>query len=85
MTIKQFIDKYFEYHVGFDDDVMLFVEEDFWQAWEKLRTDMENHGPQWAFEWYEDEPELSATRVKLIEKAVDNYITNKHMPRYTNR
>lgn len=82
MTIKQFINKYFEDNVEFDEDTGLFYEQDFWRTWDKLEEDMDK-GIQWCFEWYEEQPTLTKAREEFIKKAVKNYIDKNLLPVYT--
>lgn len=84
MTIKQYIRKYFEEKVDFDEDTGLFFEQDFWRAWDELRLNMDM-GIQWCFEWYYDQPPLTKEREAFIKKAVDNYINNNLKNICTNR
>ena len=84
MTIKQYINKFFEDNVEFDEDHCLSIERDFWRACDKLEEDMGN-GIQWCFEWYYDQPSLTKEREEFVKKSVKNYITKTLLPIYTNR
>lgn len=84
MTIKEFINHFFEDKVGYDEDRWLFYEQDFWYAWDKLDNELDEGGAQWCFEWYEESPQISKVRENFIKNAVDNYIKKHLYSKYTN-
>lgn len=84
MTLKQWIDLYFEEHVIYDDEKMLFYEQDFWDAWDKLCLDIDLNGVQWACEWHEDAPEITPQRKEYIVNAIEKYVMRNLKPGYTN-
>lgn len=84
MTIKEYIKKYFEDHVQWNDKYNMWDDRDFWQAWDELDIDAEKGGVQWCYEWYQDEPPLTQAREKFILSAIDNYIKRNIKPIYVN-
>ena len=82
--IKDFINRWFENQVRYDEVLEVYNDQDFWNAWDKLDKDMDTGGVQWCFEWYMDSPSLTETREKYIKSAVYNYIRNKIKPMYVN-
>ena len=90
MTIKQYLDKYFEDYVSGDytnssNPVYVYNEQSFWDAWNKLEQDIDLGGLQWALEWRLDEPALSAQRKQFVLNSIEKYIKNNLKPIYTNR
>ena len=85
MTIKQFLDKYFEDYVEYNQDKFIYVEQGFWNSWDKLEQDIDLGGIQWALEWYLDAPALSNARETFIKNAISKYIKNNLKPVYTNQ
>lgn len=83
MTIKQYIDKYFDEHVSFDDYSEAYKAEDFWEYWDKLESKLKS-GAQLCFDWYIESPAISEKREKFIKEAVNRYIENNLKKAYTN-
>lgn len=83
MTIKQFLDKYFEDSVPYDDERGVYIDQSFWDAWDKIEQDIDRGGIQWALEWYDD-AYLTEDREKYICKAIYKYIQTKIKPIYIN-
>ena len=83
-SIKQQINDWFEDRVDYDADKFLYNDEDFWQAWQELETDIDNGGIQWCFEWHMDMPELTEKRSEFIKKAINNYIFKHLRDKYVN-
>ena len=82
--IKDFINRWFENQVRYDEVLEVYNDQDFWNAWDKLDKDMDTGGVQWCFEWYMDSPSLTDAREKYVKSAVDNYIRTKVKPIYVN-
>lgn len=85
MTIKQYLDKYFEDYVELNGDTLVYSEQSFWDAWDKLEQDIALGGIQWALEWRLDEAPLSAQRKQFILNGIEKYIKNTLKPIYTNQ
>ena len=85
MTIKQYLDKYFEDYVELNKDTLVYSEQSFWDAWDKLEQDIDLGGLQWALEWRLDEAPLSAQREQFILNSIEKYIKNTLKPIYTNQ
>ena len=82
--IKDFINKWFEDRVAYDEEQEVYNNKDFWTAWDELEKDIDLGGIQWCFEWYMESPSLTETREKYIKSAIYNYIKFKIKPMYVN-
>ena len=82
--LKEFINKWFDDKVRYAEDLGVYYDQDFWNAWDELEKDIDLGGIQWCFEWYMESPSLTDAREKYIKSAVDNYIRTKVKPMYIN-
>lgn len=80
MTIKQYLDKYFEDHVEYNQELDVYSEKDFYDCWDQIQEWMDK-GVQWCFD-LEDRPTFTEARNKYIDTAVNNYIKNIVKPIY---